>query len=71
MGLLEDSLVVLLTQSVFFCMGWIFFVKKLFADYELRHKFVQLIFCANLTLSCTMLELIIFEIVDYLEKASR
>ncbi len=69
--LLEDSLKVLGTQVVFFLIGWVFFVKKLFRDYELRQKFVQLIFCVNFSLSCTMFELIIFEIVDYLERSSR
>ena len=71
MGLLADSLTVLATQLVFFVIGWIFFVKKLFKDYELRHIFVQLIFCVNFTLSCTMFELIIFEILDVLEISSR
>ena len=52
-------------------MGWIFFVKKLFKDYELRHHMVQLIFCINFTLSCTMFELIIFEIIDHMERSSR
>ena len=28
-------------------MGWIFFVKMLFRDYELHHILVQLIFCVN------------------------
>ena len=71
MGLLADSMTVLATQLVFFVIGWIFFVKKLFKDYELRHYFVQLIFCVNFTLSCTMFELIIFEIIDMLEISSR
>ena len=71
MGLLSDSLTVLATQLVFFIIGWIFFVKKLFKDYELRHYMVQLIFCINFTLSCTMFELIIFEIADTLERSSR
>ena len=71
MGLLSDSLTVLATQLVFFTIGWIFFVKKLFKDYELRHYMVQLIFCINFTLSCTMFELIIFEIADTLERSSR
>ena len=56
---------------LFFGMGWIFFVKKLFKDYELRHNMVQLIFCINFTLSCTMFELIIFEIIDHMERSSR
>ena len=71
MGLLSDSLTVLATQFVFFLIGWIFFVKKLFKDYELRHYMVQLIFCINFTLSCTMFEMIIFEIADTLERSSR
>merc|ERR1719312_564025 len=71
MGLMWDSFTVFVTQSIFFFIGWIFFVKKLFKDYELRHHFVQLIFCINFTLSCTMFELIIFEIVNYLEPSSR
>ena len=71
MGLLSDSLTVLATQCVFFLIGWIFFVKKLFKDYELRHYMVQLIFCINFTLSCTMFEMIIFEIADTLERSSR
>ena len=56
---------------LFFGMGWIFFVKKLFKDYELRHHMVQLIFCINFTLSCTMFELIIFEVIDHMERSSR
>jgi len=66
-----DSVTMVITQSVFFFIGWIFFVKKLFKDYELRHHFVQLVFCINFTLSCTMFELIIFEIIDYLDESSR
>ena len=34
-------------QVVFFLVGWIFFVKMLFRDYELHHNLVQLIFCVN------------------------
>lgn len=71
MSLWLDSCVVLLTQSVFFLLGWMFFVRHLFRDYELRHYGVQIVFGLNFTLSCTMFELIIFEIVDYLDKASR
>lgn len=71
MGLLWDSVTVLISQMLFFGMGWIFFVKKLFKDYELRHHMVQLIFCINFTLSCTMFELIIFEVIDHMERSSR
>ena len=71
MELLNDSIVVLTSQFCFFLFGWIFFVKMLFKDYELHHRVVQLIFCINFSLSCTMFELIIFEIVDFLDIGSR
>ena len=70
-SLWEDTCQVLFSQLVFFVIGWIFFVQKLFKDYEIRHKIVQFIFCVNFSLSCTMFELIIFEIVDHLERSSR
>jgi len=71
MELLGDTLIVLASQLVFFFTGWVFFVKMLFKDYELHHMLVQLIFCINFTLSCTMFELIIFEIVNFLDISSR
>ena len=71
MELLNDSIVVLASQFAFFLFGWIFFVKMLFKDYELHHRSVQFIFCINFSLSCTMFELIIFEIVDFLDIGSR
>ena len=71
MELLNDTLTVLASQVVFFLVGWVFFVKMLFRDYELHHLLVQLIFCINFTLSCTMFELIIFEIADILDIGSR
>lgn len=46
-------------------------MKQLFKDYEVRHIMVQLIFSITLTLSCTMFELIIFEILGLLESSSR
>lgn len=58
-------------QICFFGGGWIFFVKQLFRDYEVRHVSVQLIFSATFALSLTMFELIIFEIVGLLEQSSR
>lgn len=48
-----------------------FFVKKLFRDYEVHHRLVQLIFSITFSLSCTMFELIIFEIVGVLDASSR
>ncbi|XP_048515183.1 Golgi pH regulator isoform X3 [Athalia rosae] len=71
MGFLEDTFVILVTQVFFFIGGWVFFVKKLFRDYEVHHRLVQLIFSVTFSLSCTMFELIIFEIVDVLDFSSR
>ncbi|KAJ8922298.1 hypothetical protein NQ315_004240 [Exocentrus adspersus] len=71
MTFLQDTIVVLVSQLAFFVGAWIFFMKQLFKDYEVRHVMVQLIFSITLTLSCTMFELIIFEILGLLESSSR
>ena len=70
----------------FFCSGWVFFSRVLYKEYEVHHQhsvlydlvyvqvnnlFVQLIFCCVLVLSCSMFELIIFEIVGVLEHDTR
>lgn len=57
----------LFLQLCFFVGAWIFFMKQLFKDYEVRHIMIQLIFSITLTLSCTMFELIILEILGWLE----
>jgi len=71
MALLEDSCIIVGSQLVFFVGGWIFFVKQLFKDYEVHHVLVQLIFSITFALSCTLFELIIFEILGVLEPSSR
>lgn len=71
MGFLVDTLIILITQVIFFAGGWVFFVKQLFRDYEVHHTLVQLIFSTTFSLSCTMFELIIFEIVGVLDTSSR
>ncbi|CAL8143720.1 unnamed protein product [Orchesella dallaii] len=71
MGLFEDTVIILGSQVVFFFGGWIFFVKQLFKDYEVHHTLVQLIFSITFALSCTLFELIIFEILGYLDSDSR
>ncbi|KAL1517672.1 hypothetical protein ABEB36_001407 [Hypothenemus hampei] len=71
MSFLFDSTVIFSSQVFFFIGAWIFFMKQLFKDYEVRHVMVQLIFSITLTLSCTMFELIIFEILGFLDFSSR
>jgi len=46
-------------------------VKQLFKNYEVHHLLVQLIFSTTFALSCTLFELIIFEIIGVLESDSR
>ncbi|KOB76505.1 Protein GPR89A, partial [Operophtera brumata] len=54
MSFMEDTLIILISQTVFFVGGWIFFVKQLFRDYEVHHTLVQLIFSVTFALSCTI-----------------
>lgn len=66
-----DEVVILLSQALFFSFGWFFFRRKLFKDYEVKNMVVQILFASIFTLSCTMFELIIFEIVNFLDKSLR
>lgn len=63
-----DVLILLCTQLGFFAVGWVFFTTKLFRDYEIRNRRVQLVFALTFMMSCTLFELIIFEIVDVLDR---
>jgi len=71
MSILGDTLIVVLSQVVFFVAGWLFFVKQLFRDYEVHNSLVQCLFSTTFALSCTMFELIIFEILGVLDPSSR
>ncbi|XP_043195170.1 Golgi pH regulator-like [Amphibalanus amphitrite] len=71
MSFLEDSFIMFFSQAIFFSGGWVFFIKMLFKDYEIHHVLVQLIFAITFALSCTMFELIIFEILGFLDSRSR
>uniref|UniRef100_A0A158P722 Golgi pH regulator n=1 Tax=Angiostrongylus cantonensis TaxID=6313 RepID=A0A158P722_ANGCA len=46
-------------------------MKQLFRNYEVHNRMVQLIFSITFALSCTMFELIIFEIMDVMDFRSR
>ncbi|VDD89895.1 unnamed protein product [Enterobius vermicularis] len=71
MAVARDTTVIFLSQVVFFFLGWLFFMKQLFRDYEVHQKMVQLFFSITFALSCTLFELIIFEILGVLEPSSR
>ncbi len=70
--LLVDVSIVLLSMLFFATSSWIFFVRTLFEDYEYRMiSGVQIAFSLTLSLSLSMFELIIFEIMDVLSFQSR
>ncbi|KAK9761402.1 hypothetical protein K7432_013731 [Basidiobolus ranarum] len=72
--LIYDWLILLGSQLLFFAFGWVFLVKKLFKDYELnteRHGLLQIVFASTFAMSCTLFELIIFEIAGVMENSSR
>ncbi|XP_071957924.1 Golgi pH regulator-like [Antedon mediterranea] len=71
MAFMLDSFVMFTTQILFFLGGWVFFMRELFRNYEVHHNLVQLIFSVTFALSCTMFELIIFEIIGFLNSSSR
>nr|CAD2160664.1 unnamed protein product [Meloidogyne enterolobii] len=66
-----DALIVLGSQTVFFILGWLFFMKQLFRDYEVDQKAVQIFFSVTFAISCTLFELVIFEILNVLSNSSR
>uniref|UniRef100_A0A673B107 Golgi pH regulator n=1 Tax=Sphaeramia orbicularis TaxID=375764 RepID=A0A673B107_9TELE len=59
------------SQVLFFGFGWLFFMRQLFKDYEVRQYVVQVVFSVTFAFSCTMFELIIFEILGALSSSSR
>jgi len=70
-SLLLELIIVSLSFFTFFTIAWLFFHRKLFGDVEVRLFHVQLLFSTTFTLSCSMFELIIFEILDILSSHSR
>ncbi|VDO75863.1 unnamed protein product [Schistosoma margrebowiei] len=71
MSFLLDSCALFFSQIAFFIGGWVFFLRQLFRDYEVKDSVVVLIFSLTFSLSCTVFELVIFEILDILEASSR
>lgn len=69
--LVTDCLAILISQAFFFTIGWVFFMKKLFGNYEVQNLTVQILFSITFSLSCTLFELIIFEILDFLNSYTK
>uniref|UniRef100_A0A671W4I2 G protein-coupled receptor 89B n=1 Tax=Sparus aurata TaxID=8175 RepID=A0A671W4I2_SPAAU len=71
MSFVVDSVIMFTSQVLFFGFGWLFFMRQLFKDYEVRQYIVQVVFSITFAFSCTMFELIIFEILGALSSSSR
>ncbi|TPX57843.1 hypothetical protein PhCBS80983_g03523 [Powellomyces hirtus] len=69
--LIQATLVVWGSQLLFFGVGWVFVMEKLFKDYEVRTGLVRIVFAATFAACCTLFEMIIFEIGDVLDARSR
>jgi uncharacterized membrane protein len=70
-GYLSDIFLLAATQLVFFASGWLFFLRKISTEYKVKSKTVLGLFAATFSLSCTLFELIIFEILDILGRGVR
>ncbi len=75
---LEQEMVSLLQLLLFvliqvgcFVFGWVYFRRKLFRNYEVSDVKVQALFSLTFTLSCMFFVLIIFEILDVLDRQLR
>ena len=68
---LLDVCLVLFSFVCFLLLGGLFFVRKLLSEYELKDGWVAGVFCFTFSLSCSMFELIIFEILGVLSAEAR
>ena len=71
LGLVADSVFMFSTQVMFFVFGYLFFMLLLFSNYEIHQRGVQVLFAITFTISCSMFELIIFEILGFMDLSSR
>ena len=62
--LLEGAFIAI-SMSFFFGFGWVFFMQKLFKDYEVRNRLVQGLFSITFSLSCALFELMLIEVLDW------
>eukprot|EP00658_Telonema_sp_P-2_P005405 TRINITY_DN12017_c0_g1_i2.p1 TRINITY_DN12017_c0_g1~~TRINITY_DN12017_c0_g1_i2.p1 ORF type:complete len:279 (-),score=73.18 TRINITY_DN12017_c0_g1_i2:124-960(-) len=66
----EEGLCLLSLVAVFLG-GWVFFDRFLYSEYEIKNAAVRWLFAITWTLSCSMFELIIFEILGFMERDMR
>ena len=71
MGLVFDLGVVGVSHVGFFGFGWLFFLWKLFKNYEVKVVGVQIAFATMFTLSCSLLQLLVFEVAGVTARETR
>ncbi|KRY53188.1 Oxysterol-binding protein-related protein 8 [Trichinella britovi] len=65
------GLAALILAAVVFACGWLFCIRQLYSGNQVRYHKVIFLFSITFCLSCTMFELIIFEILNFLESSVR
>ncbi|KAL5268091.1 hypothetical protein ACHWQZ_G002071 [Mnemiopsis leidyi] len=71
LGFVADTVIMFTTQLLFFIFGYLFFMLQLFSNYEIHQRGVQVLFAVTFTMSLSMFELIIFEILGVMDLSSR
>jgi lysylphosphatidylglycerol synthetase-like protein (DUF2156 family) len=66
--ILTDIIIVGATWALFFSFAWLFFASQIFKNFELPSKVPLILFASTFTVSCSMFELVIFEILDILDR---
>nr|ABY60744.1 hypothetical protein [Trichinella spiralis] len=66
MGVGFDCILLHTTQALVFACGWLFCIRQLYSGNQVRYHKVIFLFSITFCLSCTMFELIIFEISVHL-----
>eukprot|EP00833_Pecoramyces_ruminatium_P015942 jgi/Orpsp1_1/1189974/evm.model.d7180000075868.1 len=70
-SLLYSGIILLTLFVVYYIIGHLFFENKLYTDYEVKNNFVRMLFSLVFAGSCSLFELVIFEIADVLSLSSR
>jgi len=65
-SLLYSGILLLLLFIVYYIIGHLFFENKLYTDYEVKNNLVRMLFSLVFAGSCSLFELVIFEITDVL-----
>jgi hypothetical protein len=69
--LIGNCAIVVATSCLYFAFAWLFFAARLFKNYDIQSKWPMIFFSTTFTISCSMFQLIIFEILDVLDVTFR